>query len=143
MRYKRQTNCVYSCWHHLVFTTKYRRKIFTPGVWDYCEKKFKEVTRHYPQIEIREINHDRDHVHLLVSIPPKMAVGNAVRLLKSNTSRALMRYFNFLQKMYYVDKGIWSDGYFVSTTGVNTNIVQKYIEHQGKEDCAQAELDFN
>ena len=54
-----------------------------------------------------------------------------------------MKYFNFLQKMYHVDRGIWSDGYFVSTTGVNTNIIQKYIEHQGKEDCAQAELDFN
>ena len=88
------------------------------------------------------MNHDRDHVHLLVSVAPKLPVGDVVRLLKCNTSRALMKYFRFLQKMYQIERGIWSDGYFVSTTGVNTNIIQKYIEKQGQEDCAQAELEF-
>ena len=126
----------------MVFTTKYRRKIFTPGVWDYCEKKFREVERHHPLIEIRKLKHDRDHVHLLVSTAPKLNVGDVVRLLKCNTSRALMKYFRFLQKMYPTERVIWSDGYFVSTTGVNTNIIQKYIEKQGQEDCAQAELEL-
>ena len=123
-------------------TTKYRRKIFTPGVYDFFKKKVYEVTRHYPEIEILEINHDRDHVHLHLSIPPKMSVGSVVRLIKSNTGKSMKKYFNFLKKVYAGNDGIWSESYFVSTTGVNEVVIQRYIQQQGLEDCGQAELEL-
>ena len=142
MRYKKQSNCIYHCCYHIVITTKYRRKIFTPGVYDFFKKKVHEVTRHYPEIEILEMNHDRDHIHLHISIPPKMSVGSVVRLIKSNTGRSMKKYFNFLKKVYRGTDGIWSESYFVSTTGVNEVVIQQYIQQQGKEDCGQAELEF-
>ena len=93
-------------------------------------------------MEVREVNHDRDHVHLLLSIPPKMSVSDAVRIIKANTGKALRAKFKFLEKVYYGVSGIWSDGYFVSTVGVSEATVAKYVKLQGQEDSGQAKLEF-
>ena len=100
------------------------------------------IHRRHPELEILEVNTDEDHLHLLVSIPPKMAVSEAVRILKCNTARGMRRKFPYLDKVYYGDDGIWSRGYFVSTVGVNEQLIRKYIEYQGKEDSGQAELEL-
>lgn len=102
--------------------------------------RLKQVKDHYPEIDILEINHDKDHIHLLVVIPPKFSVGQAVRILKSNTSRDLKKKFAFLKDVYWGTDGIWSDGYFVSTVGINEEVIKQYIENQGKEDSGQAQL---
>lgn len=140
MEYRKQSNCVYHCCYHIVLTPKYRRKIFVSGTYDFFKKKVKEVTRHYPELEVLEMNHDRDHVHILLSIPPKMSVGSVVRIIKSNTGNSMKKKFDFLKKIYQGNDGIWSDGYFVSTTGINESIIRHYIQYQGKEDCGQAQL---
>jgi len=102
--------------------------------------RLKEVGEHYPLLEILEANHDVDHIHILISIPPKMSVSEAVRILKSNTSREIKKKFPFLKKVYWGTDGIWSDGYFVSTVGVNEAVIRSYIEQQGQEDSGQAQL---
>ena len=140
MNYKKQSHCVYCCQYHLVFATKYRRKIFNDGIFAYMKERLNQVKNHYPELDIAEINHDVAHVHILISIPPKMSVGQVVRILKSNSSRDLKRKFPFLKKVYWGTDGVWSDGYFVSTVGVNEAIIRSYIEHQGKEDSGQAQL---
>jgi putative transposase len=66
-----------------------------------------------------------------------MPVGGVVRLLKTNTARNIKTKFNFLKKTYYGSDGIWSDGYFVSTVGVDETVIARYIENQGKEDVGQ------
>ncbi|OGG10593.1 hypothetical protein A3A59_05320 [Candidatus Gottesmanbacteria bacterium RIFCSPLOWO2_01_FULL_42_10] len=71
-----------------------------------------------------------------------MSVGSVVRVVKSNTSRELKQKFPFLKKLYWGTDGIWSDGYFVSTVGVNEQTIKNYIENQGKEDSGQALLDL-
>ena len=140
MKYRKQNHCVYYCEYHLVFATKYRRKIFNDGIMAYMKERLREVQEHYPEIDILEINHDKDHVHTLVVIPPKMSVSQVVRIIKSNTSRDLKKKFPFLKEVYWGTDGIWSDGYFVSTVGVNADIIRKYIELQGKDDSGQAQL---
>ena len=67
-------------------------------------------------------------------------ISQVVRIIKSNTSRDLKKKFKFLKDVYWGSDGIWSDGYFVSTVGVNEEIIKKYIEQQGKEDSGQAQL---
>lgn len=140
MKYRKQSHCVYYCEYHLVFATKYRRKIFNEGIFAYMKERLKEVKMHYPMVDILEINHDEDHVHMLVVIPPKMSVSQVVRILKSNTSRDLKKKFSFLKDVYWGTDGVWSDGYFVSTVGINEEVIKRYIEHQGKEDSGQAQL---
>lgn len=143
MEYKKQTHCVYLCDYHIVFPTKYRRKVINPGIFAYLKLKIKEIGKHYPELEVKEINHDRDHIHILISIPPKMSVGNAVRIIKANTARSIRQKFPILRKVYWGSEGIWSDGYFVSTIGINESIIRRYIEEQGKEDAGQAKLELS
>ena len=125
-----------------MMTTKYRHKVFNSGVFAYFEAKLAEVRKYYPELEIMEVNHDIDHVHLLLSIPPKMRVSDVVRTIKANTARNMKNKFPFLRDLYWGTNSIWSGGYFVSTVGVDEATIRRYIQHQGKEDTGQAKLDL-
>ena len=141
MEFSYGAHFVYSCRYHIVIPTKYRRKIFNDGIFKFFKKCVKNTLRANPQIQILEINHDKDHVHMLVSIPPSVSVGSVVRMIKSDSARHMRAEFAFLKKLY-TQGGIWSDGYFVSTTGINEEMVKQYIEHQGKKDAGQLKLYF-
>ena len=140
--YRRQSNCVYQCNYHLVLVTKYRRKVINDGIFEYIKERLKAMNEYHPEVDILEINHDKDHIHMLVSIPPKMSVGKVVRLLKSNTARDLKKKFEFLKEVYWGTDSIWSGGYFVSTVGVNEKVIRRYIQMQGEEDAGQAKLEL-
>lgn len=142
MKFKKQTNCVYRCEYHVVITTKYRRKIFNAGVFAYTENILKKLPEFYPEIEVLSLNHDEDHIHMLLSIPPKLAVGRVVGIIKANTARHLRKKFDYIKKAYWGNEGVWSDGYFVSTVGINESQIKKYILLQGKEDLGQAQLEI-
>jgi putative transposase len=78
----------------------------------------------------------------MVSIPPRISVSEAVRIIKCNTAKKMKEKFEYLQKIYYGDDGIWSDGYMVSTIGINEHTIKKYIEKQGREDSGQTEFEL-
>jgi len=125
-----------------VLSTKYRHKIFNSGVFAYLDDILKRIKDYYPEIDILEINHDKDHIHLLVSIPPKLAVGKVVGIIKANTATALKKKFDYLGRTYWGTNAIWSEGYFVSTVGINEKTIQDYIQRQGEEDFGQAKLEL-
>ena len=79
-------------------------------------------------------------MHLFVSIPPKYSVSEVVGRLKGGSAHAMRRKFKFLENVYYGADGMWSDGYFVSTVGVNEEVIKRYIKQQGLEDGGQAKL---
>ena len=106
--YRRTSHSVYLCDYHLILTTKYRHPVVTPELWKYLYGKLLEVTHHYPTIYVKEANHDKDHVHLLLSIPPQMSVGSVVRLLKTNTAKNLKKTFPILNKYFWGTDGILS-----------------------------------
>ena len=142
MEIHRQGHSVYYARYHLVISTKYRRKVLEHGMQDYLKRIVHDITHYHPDVKVLEANTDRDHMHLLLSIPPRYAVSDVVRLLKSNTGRAMRLRFPWLGKrVYYGTDGIWSDGYFVSTIGIDEVTIRKYIENQGKEDSGQAKLE--
>ena len=142
MRLHRSAHAVYKTQYHVVWVTRYRRKILVPGVQRYLHVKLEEARKWYPDWEYAAIGMEVDHVHLHMVIPPTYAVSVAVETLKQNTSRALSERFAFLAKVYWDREGIWSTGYFVSTVGVNEAIIRRYVEMQGQEDAGQAELEF-
>lgn len=142
MKLKKKSHCVYQCDYHIVLTSKYRRKIFKEGVFAYIKLRLKDVSEHYPELELKELNIDSDHIHFLLSIPPSMPVGKVVGIIKANTSKGIKKKFAFLRDVYWGSDGIWSDGYFVSTVGVNESVIRRYIEYQGKQDTGQAQLEL-
>ncbi len=103
----------------------------------------KTIERRHPEIKVFEVNTDEDHVHLLASIAPKMALSRAVTIIKTNTARMMSQRFPFLKKVYLGMKdSIWSPGYFVSTVGLDEKTIRRYIELQGQEDSGQARLEL-
>ncbi len=142
MELRRQAHSVYRCEYHIVWITRYRYKVLTKGVDKYLLTKFDEVRKYHPEIEYLERNIQPDHVHLLVSFPPKYSISRVVQILKSNTGKGLKDKFEFLKERYWGRGGIWSVGYFVSTVGLDEETIRRYIKQQGKEDLGQAKLEM-
>jgi len=140
VEYKKQSNCIYHCNYHIVIVTKYRRGVLNGGVLAYIKECLNRMVEYWPEVEILKMNHDEDHIHMLVSIPPKMSVGKIVGIIKSNTARDMKKRFAFLKEVYWGTESIWSGGYFVSTVGASEEAIRRYIEMQGKEDSGQAKL---
>lgn len=134
------SHCVYHCEYHVVLVTKYRKGIFNDGIFAYFSTQLAEITSHYPLIKFKEVNHDIDHLHILVSIPPTMTIGKAIGIVKQNTARNLKQKFPFLKKVYWGTDAVWSEGYFVSSVGINETVIQRYIEDQGRKDTGQTSL---
>jgi putative transposase len=142
MKLKKQAHTVYKTQYHIVFVTKYRRKILVKGVEDWLKLRFQEIRKYKPDLEYIEIGMDKDHVHLFMVIPPKYSVSGIVNQIKVNTSRDMKARFEFLEKVYWGTDSVWSTGFFVSTVGVNEAVIQKYVQMQGIEDSGQAELEL-
>jgi len=140
METRRQAHCVFRCEYHIVWIPRYRYKVLTGGVKKYLEIKLDEVRKQYPEIEYIERNVQDDHVHVIVSFPPKMSVAKVVQIIKANTGRALKEKFDFIRTRYYGRGGMWSVGYFVSTVGLDEAKIRRYVKYQEKEDLGQAKL---
>ena len=142
MRLIKSAHSVYRTQYHIVWVTRYRRKILNEGVKEYLETKLQESRKYYPDWEYIAIGIAVDHVHIHMVIPPKYAVSKVVETLKKNTSRHLSLKFRFLSQVYWDREGIWSKGFFASTVGINEAVVKKYVEMQEKEDTGQTEFEW-
>lgn len=128
--------------YHIVWIPRYRYAVLVNGVDKYLEIKLDEVRKHYPEIEFEERNIQPDHVHIVVSFPPKLSISKVVQLMKANTGKALRDKFEFIRNRYYGRGGMWSVGYFASTVGLDENMIKNYVRYQEKEDLGQAKLAF-
>ncbi len=95
-----------------------------------------------PDIEVVKLNVQEDHVHMIIVIPPRIAVASVVQFIKTHSAKILKAKFPFLQKAYSRKEGIWSRGYCVSCIGLNEKEILAYVEHQEKEDTGQLQLTF-
>jgi len=143
MKLYKQAHTVYKTQYHIVWPTRFRRKILTKGIQAYLKIKLEEVRKFYPDWIYVEKGIDLDHVHLHMIIPPKYSVSKVVETIKKNTSKSLRKKFShFLDKVYWDEGGIWSKGYFVSTVGINEEIIRRYVKEQAEEDAGQAQLEL-
>ena len=125
-------SCLFKNNAHLVFVTKYRRNVFTLEILDRLKQIFSE-TCHQMGVELIEFGGEDDHVHLLVNIPPKLAVANLVGKLKGKSAYFLRReYWQHLKKKLW-GKHLWSPSYcIVSCGGAPLDTVKLYVENQRK-----------
>jgi putative transposase len=136
MRIRRLNHSRYQHEYHLVWGTKYRRQFLQEYVKTVFIACCFEIVKKYPELFIKTINTDKDHVHMQIEIPPNVAVSAVVQRIKMVTSIKLWNQFKFIQEMY-LDSNIWAVGYFSSTIGLNEAQIQKYIEVQGLENTPQ------
>jgi len=114
---------------HLVFVSKYRRCVFTKNHLDTMKKIFTKICNDY-EAELVEFDGEKDHVHLLVNYPPKVAVSKLVNSLKGVSSRKLRQFHSDIHQYYW--KGVlWSPSYFAgSCGGAPISVIRQYIEQQ-------------
>jgi len=126
------------CKYHIVFAPKYRRKI----IYNQYRESIGGILRQlcgYIGVEIIEGNLMIDHVHMLVSIPPKISVSSSMGYLKGKS--ALMIFDKHANLKYkFGNRHFWAEGYYVSTVGLNEATIKKYIEEQDKQDIALDKL---
>ena len=119
------------CKYHIIFTPKYRRKI----IYNKYRESIRDILKSlcsYKGIEILEGHLMPDHVHLLLSIPPKYSVSSIMGYLKGKSSLMIFeRHANL--KYQFGNRHFWSIGYYVSTVGLNEATIRKYIQDQEKK----------
>jgi len=131
---------VYRTEYHIVWITKYRRRILNPGVKGYLLKLFPKILRSLPGCELLEVNVQVDHVHMLMLIPPKYAVSEVIGRIKQFTAKQIREKFAWLDKVYWKERIVWSPGYFVATVGLDEKQITEYVKWQGIQDSGQAKL---
>jgi len=142
MRFRKSTHAVYKTEYHIVWTPRYRRKLFTKGVKQYAEKVLSHLDELDEDIEVIKVNVQPDHVHMVIVIPPRVSVAEVVQFIKSRSAKFLKNKFSFLQRAIWGREGIWSRGYCVSTVGLDEKRILAYVEYQEREDKGQLKLDL-
>lgn len=122
-------HCVFKLHVHLVFVTKYRKKVFTDEILKDLEVIFKDVCQNF-ETELVEMNGETEHIHLLLNYPPKVSLSKLVNSLKGVSSRLIRKQHPQITKSYWKG-GLWSPSYFASSCGgAPLSIVKEYIEQQ-------------
>jgi putative transposase len=141
MGLKRASHAVYDAAYHLVWCPKYRKDIFDgEEVRERAGQLIREICEEYG-FEIEEMEVGEDHVHILISFPPKHSIGEVVRIIKSISARELFRVFPRLKKRLWSGE-LWEDGYFARTVGdrLTRQIIDKYIKHHRDLEQGPAQL---
>ena len=128
----------WECKYHIVFIPKYRRKGLFGQIRKALGEIFHDLARQ-KECEIEEGHIMSDHVHMMISIPPKYAVAQVVGFIKGKSAIQIARQFSG-RKRNFVGDHFWARGYFVSTVGRDEQVIREYIRHQEKEDKRRDQL---
>jgi putative transposase len=117
----------------VVFCPKYRHRIFRDDIAEYTRQQIYQLCRQKDNIEILELNIQVDHVHLILSIPPKYAVSSIIGFLKGKLSIRLFQRYGRLGRQYW-GRHLWARGYCVSTIGLDEEKIRKYVQWQEQQE---------
>ena len=128
----------WNCKYHIVFSPKYRRQI----IYGKIKKEIGIILRTLCErkgVEIIEAEACPDHIHMLVSVPPKISISSLMGYLKGKS--ALMIFDRHADMKYkYGNRNFWANGYYVDTVGKNKKVIEEYIKKQLQEDIATDQM---
>lgn len=130
----------WECKYHVVFIPKCRRKLLYGQLRQHLGEMFRRLADQ-KESRIEEGHLMVDHVHMLISIPPKYAVSQVVGYIKGKSAIQVARVYGE-RKRNYGGQHFWARGYFVSTVGRDEEVIRAYIRHQEEEDRRLDQLDF-
>ena len=132
-KYKKLSHVIYKCDYHIVWEPKYRYRILTGVVKKLMESDIRMLCE-WKGCEIAEMNVQIDHIHLVVSIPPKVSVSQLMGTLKGKLAIKLFKSYPDLKKKPYWGNHFWARGYFVNTIGMDEETIRKYVKYQEEEE---------
>ena len=128
----------WECKYHIVFAPKYRRQIIYGKIKGDIGQMIRKLCE-YKGVEIIEAEACKDHIHMLISLPPKYSVSQFMGYLKGKSSLMIFeKYANLKYK--YGNRHFWCRGYYVSTVGKNRKAIEQYIRNQLQEDYADDQM---
>jgi putative transposase len=128
-QYKSLSHSIWLCKYHIVFCPKYRYKVLEGKAEVFVRNSLYRLSGQKDQVAIEEINIQSDHIHLVVSIPPKYSVSEIMGFLKGKTAIKLFQEQKELTKQYW-GRHLWARGYCVSTVGLDEEQIRKYVKWQ-------------
>ena len=128
----------WNCKYHIVFAPKYRRQVIYGKIKADIGKMLRKLCE-YKQIEILEAEACKDHIHMLISVPPKYSISQIMGYLKGKSSLMIFeKYANLKYK--YGNRHFWCRGFYVDTVGRNKKAIAEYIRNQLQEDKEAEQL---
>lgn len=129
--YKSKNHSKFILTYHIIFVCKYRKKLLIKYGEDVKQIMY-DISKRY-DFEIKEMEVDKDHIHMMIESVPKISPLQIVRVLKQQSTIQMWRkYSKELKKYYWLENTLWTDGYFVSTIGeVSSKTLKHYIQNQG------------
>ena len=137
-KYKKQSHVVYKCDYHIVWVPKYRFRILTAEIGKMVDKDIR-MQSEYLGCEIAELNVRTDHVHVVVSIPPKVSVSTYMGTIKGKIAIKVFKSYPQLKQKPYWGNHFWARGYFVNTVGINEDMIKRYVKYQEEEERREEE----
>lgn len=127
--YRKTAHSTYDIKYHIVWITKYRKAVITGKIAERTRELIRSVCQQN-EVEILSGHVSKDHIHLLVSVPPHLSVSKLVQYIKGNSSHKLQMECKELNKEYW-GRHLWARGYFAASTGnVTDEIIAEYIRNQ-------------
>ncbi len=134
------SHSVYRLQYHVVWVCKYRRRVLKPNMCSYLRRVLPALMRSMPGVVMETIGFDKDHLHMVMVIPPRYSISSVMGQLKSQSVSRMRKSYPWLKKVYWNENVLWSSGYFVSSVGLNEETIRNYVEHQGREDSGQLRM---
>lgn len=136
-----QSHVRWECKYHVVITPKYRKKVFFGKMRQQVGRILRDLCRQR-KIELLEGHAMADHIHMVLSIPPKYSVANTIGFLKGKSAVRIHR--ELMKERRMTGLHFWADGYCVSTIGLNEETIRRYVREQDQRERRQdqRELDF-
>jgi len=132
-KYRKQSHVIYKCDYHIVWVPKYRLRVLKGAIKELVTSDIQSLCE-WKGCEVIELNIQEDHVHLLVSVPPKVSISYLLGVLKEKIAIKLFKSYPKMKEKPYWGNHFWARGYFVSTVGLDEEMIRKYVKHQEKEE---------
>ena len=132
-KFKKLSHVIYRCTYHIVWTPEYRFRILEGLVKELLSKDI-QMLLEWKSCELVEMNIQVDHIHLIVSIPPKMTISELMGILKGKTAIKIFKSYPQLKKKPYWGNHFWTRGYCVDTIGLDEENIKKYVKYQEEQE---------
>ncbi len=138
-KYKKLSHVVYKCDYHIVWVPKYRFRILRGAIKELVEEDIRKLCE-WQHSEVLELNVQEDHIHLLVSVPPKLSISKLMGVLKGKIAIKMFKSYPDLKQKPYWGNHFWAKGYFVSTVGLDEEMIKRYVKYQEKEEKKEEDM---
>ena len=140
-KFKKLSHVIYRCDYHIIWTPKYRFRVLEGLVKEQLEKDI-EMLLEWQSCEKKELNIQKEHIHLVVSVPPKVSISRLMGILKGKTAIKIFKNYPQLKKKPYWGNHFWSRGYCVDTIGLDEEKIRKYVKYQEDQERKEEQQEF-